>query len=227
MQISHRYKFIFFSNPKTGSESVRKMLKPFADEKIVPFTKLTSAHPFYSHITPRETKQIFEALQYDFNAYKKFVFVRNPWARLVSAYENIKYIHYENTTAATWQKPSFEDWLLNTRPNSAGGGGKDNKRWLKYGTYSADNYLMDEEKKKLLVDKIIRLEDINQELIPYLKEIGIPKAEKLKIPGINKRSQRSWSSGAPYTKYYNEKTKKYVRDNYQYDITHFNYYFGD
>ena len=35
MIISHRYKFVYFSIPKTGSESCRKMLYPFLDEKVV------------------------------------------------------------------------------------------------------------------------------------------------------------------------------------------------
>ena len=57
MQISHRYQFIFFSNPKTGSETVRKILEPYSDEKILVYqqtTKRTSI--LFSYNSSRDKK---------------------------------------------------------------------------------------------------------------------------------------------------------------------------
>ncbi len=54
MRISHRHRFVFFSNPKTGSESVRSLLDPYSDICGVPMWEMTAENPFYSHISPRE-----------------------------------------------------------------------------------------------------------------------------------------------------------------------------
>ncbi|MDD4955629.1 MAG: sulfotransferase family 2 domain-containing protein [Candidatus Omnitrophica bacterium] len=85
MRISHKYKFIFFSNPRTGSESVRKALDPFSDI----FSSVND--PVYNnHITPEELKNHFLKMGWDWDKYFKFCFVRNPWDRLVSIYYRFK-----------------------------------------------------------------------------------------------------------------------------------------
>jgi len=89
MIVSHTYKFIFFSNPKTGSESVRAMLAPFQEVEVVPFVRQGSERVFYPHMRPVEARSIFEERGWTFEEYVKLVFVRNPWARLVSLYEMI------------------------------------------------------------------------------------------------------------------------------------------
>ena len=58
-RISHTHKFIYFAFPKTGSESVRKILDPYSDIKAVTRSHVTKDNPFYTHITPEETKKIF------------------------------------------------------------------------------------------------------------------------------------------------------------------------
>ena len=91
MRISHRYRFIFFANPKTGSSSVRHFLNSYTDVMPVrDYRERTADNPFYPHITPKETRRLFEDYGWDFYGYTKFVFVRNPWDRLVSLYEHIR-----------------------------------------------------------------------------------------------------------------------------------------
>ena len=124
MRISHRYKFVFFANPKTGSSTVRSFLKPYSDVVSVKNHHYTNEdNPFYPHMTPAEARSFFEQFGWHFNAYRKFVFVRNPWARLVSAYE-----HYKRSTGATL---AFKNWLRQVKPFGAGGGGRDELRWRK------------------------------------------------------------------------------------------------
>ena len=89
MRISHKNKFIFFSNPKTGSESLREMLNPHSEIFDVPYKNTNSENPFYSHISPVEVQQIFFEKGLDFDSYYKIVCTRNPFNRLVSLYEMI------------------------------------------------------------------------------------------------------------------------------------------
>ena len=118
MRISHRYKFIFFANPKTGSSSVRTFLAPYSDVLSVKnHHYISEDNPFYPHMTPAEARPFFEQFGWPFNDYYKFVFVRNPWARLVSAYEHIK--------RSTDKIPVFRKWLFQIKPFEDGGGGSD------------------------------------------------------------------------------------------------------
>ena len=214
MRISHKYNFIFFANPKTGSSSVRQFLNPYAD--VVPvlnYLKRTPANPFYPHITPQETRALFAVLGWDFYGYNKFVFVRNPWARLVSLYEHIKRHHSIPL--------GFTEWLYTIKPFGEGGGGEDWQRWRKYGAYSIEHYIKDDA-GNILVDKVIRLEDIQKDLKPYLIALGLPGIKEAKLNHSNKHKKQTH-----YTRYYNPETREYVRELYQYDIINYGYAFDE
>jgi len=163
-----------------------------------------------------EARQCFEDFGWDFNGYTRFVFVRNPWARLVSLYEMIK------KDTRRWSRcPGFEQWLSQVKPYGPGGGGKDWKRWQKYGTYSLDHFAGDAD-GCLLVDKVIRLEDIDEELLPFLKALKLPDVDEKLVPHTNKSR-----GGNHYVEYYTDETVQRVRDMYEYDISQFGYEFGD
>lgn len=212
MRISHKYKFIFFANPKTGSSSVRQFLNPYTDvQPVQNYLKRTPENPFYPHITPQETKILFQEFGWDFNSYNKFVFVRNPWARLVSLYEHVM----RNPK----NKMDFTPWLYSISPHGKGGGGDDWQRWRKYGTYSIEHYIKDDQ-GSILVDKVIRLEDIQKELRLFLMAMGLPDISGAKLNHRNKRK-----ATAHYSKYYTETTRKYVYDLYRYDIINYGYSF--
>jgi hypothetical protein len=120
------------------------------------------------------------------------------------------------------QIDSFPVWLKTIKPGGTGGGGREHERWKTYGTYSIENYIKDDN-GNILVDKIIRLEDIDRDLLPTLKSIGIPNPEQLDIPKINTNKNKIQA----YVQYYNDETRKYVEELYQYDIANFNYVFGE
>jgi hypothetical protein len=231
MRISHSHEFLFFSNPKTGSESVRELLDPYSDIKGTQFWNLTPDHPFYSHISQAETKALFLERGWDFDSYFKFTFVRNPWARLVSLYEMIyggrgRRLGFagrldRGARALLGLHPSvsgFRRWLPRTRPDGPGGGGPPDQRWQVYGTYSIRSYVSDSH-GEILVDQIIRLEDIDEDLPVLLREIGLADAAKMLIPRKNIRRH------APYRDYYDDRCRELVRERYAYDIETFGYRF--
>ncbi|MGR8935812.1 MAG: sulfotransferase family 2 domain-containing protein [Gammaproteobacteria bacterium] len=211
MRISHRHQFIFFSNPKTGSSTVRQLLNPYADVMPVRnFQCLTDANPFYPHMRPEETRPLFRRFGWDFEGYTKFAFVRNPWARLVSLYEHI---HRDAD-----EKIPFTNWLFTVMPYDRGGGGEDWERWRRYGAYSIEHFIKDSS-GNILVDKVLRLEDIDRALIPYLSTLGLAMNNMLPI-GHKNRGAKS-----DYRDYYNAETREHVADLYRYDIVNFGYGF--
>lgn len=114
---------------------------------------------------------------------------------------------------------AFEDWIYSIQPFEKGGGGEDWQRWRKYGAYSIEHYIKDDA-GNILVDKVIRLEDIQKELIPFLKAMGLPEVERLKLNHSNKRKK-----SVHYTKYYTDKTREHVQELYRYDIVNYGYTF--
>ena len=93
--------------------------------------------------------------------------------------------------------------------------------WRVYGAYSIENYIKD-EKGNILIDKVFRLEDIHQQLLPFLQGLGL---KNLKPADIKHRNRRKNSKS--YTAYYTEDTRAQVAMLYKYDIINFGYKFGE
>lgn len=213
MRISHRHRFVFFANPKAGSSTVRRLLDPYTDvHPVRNFRERTAANPFYPHMRPEEARPLFHDFGWDFDGYTKFTLVRNPWARLVSLYEHI----HEHEAAP----PPFPAWVQSVRPYDEGGGGQPWERWRRYGAYSIEHFIKDES-GGVLVDKVLRLEDIDDVLLPFLAAVGLPVA----AAGAVERSNRGKRT-RPYTGYYTPAAVEHVRQLYRYDIVHYGYEFG-
>jgi hypothetical protein len=208
MRISHRHKFVFFSSPKTGSESIRALLDPLSDVRDVPLAQTTPAFPFYSHMRPIEMRAAFVRFGWRYDDYYRFVFARNPWTRLVSLY---RYLLRADASV----KLSFDDWLKASRPDGAGGGGHDSLRWLKYGTYSLYAFAGDGN-GRLLVDDVFRLEDI-AEVPDRLRLRGIPLPPDAHLPWKNK------SEAASLAEYYTPELRDLVAERYAQEIERFRY----
>jgi hypothetical protein len=231
MRLSHRYRFIFFSNPKTGSESVRALLDPYSDVAGVPYWQRTADMPFYSHIRPVEVRDLFLERGWDFEGYFRFTFVRNPWARLVSLYEMIFHgkplllvgsARSGKVRDVLGLHPSprgFRRWLRGTAADGPGGGGPDDQRWQRYGTYTVRAYAGDEQ-GSLLVSRVIRLEDIDRELTSVLSELRLPGVGPGAIPAINRRKYGS------YVSYYDDATAELVAQRYAEDVETYGYVYG-
>jgi hypothetical protein len=241
MRLSTQHKFIFFANPKTGSDSVRAFLDPFSDIKSVTYREITTENPFYSHIRPVEVKAILSKWGWSYDEYFRFTFVRNPWSKLVSLYEMIREVDRRSVRrrvagaldhsrrgrfvravksalfASEHEPPPFKDWLRTIQTDGAGAGGFEHQRWRRYGTYTLDNYVSDED-GQWLVDEVIKLEELNETLFATLERIGI-LTDQLTIPHRNARKHR------PYQSYYDDESRDLVRTMYASEIERFGYEF--
>jgi hypothetical protein len=108
--------------------------------------------------------------------------------------------------------------LYTIKPYGAGGGGEAWERWRCYGAYSIEHFIKDRA-GNILVDKVLRLEDIEQTLIPFLRAIGLPLADMMPIGHKNRGPE------SDYRNYYDAETRQHVADLYRYDIVNYGYTF--
>lgn len=209
MRISHRHKFIFFANPKTGSESVRDYLDPLSDIRGTTFPQTTPEFPFYSHMRPVEALPAFTERGWAYHDYYRFTLVRNPWRRLVSLYAMIKRMEPGFGL-------SFAEWLEATSPSGAGGGGLDGQRWRKYGTYSLRSFIGGDMG---LVDGVFRMEDMDA-LPASLAAKGLPVSPASPIKRLN-----AGKLERPHHEFYSDRLVRLVATRYAEDIEMFGYSF--
>jgi Sulfotransferase family len=212
-RISHKYKFIFFAFPKTGSESIRKMLDPYSDIKAVNRKNITDDNPFYTHITPKETKDIFDEKGWDYDKYYKFVCVRNPFSRLLSL--------YNMTCKNNIKTPSFSDWLFKLEPHS-----KKRGNWMLNGELTLKDFISSENDEEILIDNVLKLENIDSEMKFMMNKL---KLSNKNVPHINKgrylKSKTKNKTQEKYNLYYNKKMINFVLKHFNWEIEKYNYSF--
>ncbi len=88
MIISHSLKYVFTHSPKTGGTSISNFLKqPIYKPDIYVLTPLKDGEELRTHAPTRHIIKYLKKEGYNPEEYFKFVFVRNPWDRMVSHYE--------------------------------------------------------------------------------------------------------------------------------------------
>lgn len=106
MRLSDRFKFVFISNPRCGSTSARQMLDPFADVRS---TTNPPPVPWQHHHA--DAALIEEGMRESGRNPDDYVFfttIRNPWARVFSAYKfGLKRPH------STWHAPAVSSGSVN------------------------------------------------------------------------------------------------------------------
>jgi hypothetical protein len=224
MRISHRHRFVFLASPKTGSRSVRKLLDAHSEIHGRPADELNGDFPFYNHMRPLELRDVFESRGWDFDDYFKFVMVRNPWSKLVSLYE--MYAFREGGQLSRLRSRSaryegFQAWLRTVDPTGGGSGGvapaKIENDVIRFGALSYVGFVGD-ERGRLLVDEVIKLEEIESRLPPLFERLGVPLPPRVPRTGRG----RYWDH---YRAYFDDETRRYVGTLYAEDIKRFGYTF--
>lgn len=211
MIICHSRRFIFFSAPKTGSETVRALLSEFGEEPVGTYRDRTPEAPFYSHMSPAEAARVFAARGWPFMSYRRLTCVRNPFDRLVSLYEMICRVDgvWRLRDRMGLSHPDFGTWLRSSRPDGRGGGGRPHQRWRRFGTYASAAW------EGGLITDVVQTEDLGRQIAVPLADLGIELSGPL--PHLNRGDGRDCAS------YYDTDRIDLVTARYGDDLARFGY----
>lgn len=173
--ISHKHKFVFLANPKCASTSIHEFLRPFSDKA---FTISVYQKPLGTHAYAKEVKRYLEKRNYKWEDYFVFTTIRNPLNRIKSCY------YYERDF---WQNKDPIDLFIRTPKDFKKYvlGNWYNRRFIDINRFTSDNNGIN------IVNKIIKVEDIDVEMPIILKQIGIPVNWKdLEKKNISKKTNK-------------------------------------
>ncbi|PHR84379.1 MAG: hypothetical protein COA59_07210 [Colwellia sp.] len=233
MIILHKYKLIFIKTTKTAGTSLEIFLSQFSDENdiVTPESDFGDETPEH---TPKNYRGYFNPLPelFDYknlkmfyghtykdlikkikfhghmpsvsvrnrigenvwNNYYKIAVERNPWDKTVSLYHMYK---KRNDLCDL----SFSDFLS-------------------LGRYPKDDYRYLDKNDNLLVDKVIKYENLNEGLKDAFDKVGIP------FEGLTSKAKSNYRKDKKhYSTYYNENDKEIVKKIFQKEINLFNYKF--
>ena len=171
----------------------------------------------HDHLTINEIKRKFPNILDDLYT---FAIIRNPWERCVSMYNN--HVKTNNMDIKGWgaygmeilkkhNVNSFEDFVKLLHKN------KSNIRKLGEIVWEKQINFITDEQNNIIVDKLIRIEDLDWELENLKNKFNI-----IRHTPVNKINV---TNSGDYRKYYTNLTQKLVQDIYSEDILLGNYVF--
>ena len=213
--ICHQHKIIFIHIPKCAGSSIEEYfgVKPFK-WKYPNYENLTGWCPkrkiHLHHATAEQLLNTGLVKEEDWDSYFKFAIIRNPWSRAVSDY------YWFNRSKII--KTGFSSYLKGEGRLKKEMTNKDVKE------YRGDHLLPQCDfikiNNKIVVDKIIRLENLKEEFGELKKELNLPK----KALPHSKKANKHYDH---YSEFYFDKEIEMIRDKYKKDIQEFNYHFED
>ena len=216
MHLSHRYRFVFLAVSHTASTSVGRFLAPYSDIESVPHHLTTRDMPFFHHIGAAEARTAFDERGWDWNAYRHFCVVRNPFERMVSMYHfGRKFRWRENADLFTnlrravgttvRARKSFRGFVLGLHP------GDDRSIDLRK--------FIGDWNGVPLVEDVLCFEELHESLPAYLSALGVP-VERNVLPRMNSSGKRRH-----YREYYDDETRRHVEHLFAYEFERFGYAF--
>lgn len=173
--------------PKTGGTSIEKAICGFDCWNVNPKEK---------HITPDEAIEIYGKSIWD--TYIKFTVVRNPWDRILSLWNWVKY----NRLWKEFKEVNlFSDYVNNYQDNSPA-----YSFW--WGDWQDVGY-----------DYIIEFKNIQRDILPVFKKLGVDS----ELPHMNKYEKID----TDFSKCYDENSIRFIAEKYPKLISTFGYKFSD
>ena len=197
--ISHEHKFIFLHIPKTAGTSMLEALSEYLH--------LSSPAKFrYGHPKLEEYFDSFND-KYNLEEYFIFSFCRNPFDRLVSAFNYIQgggvnRFDERLRDDLGLQNLEFKEFALNLLNQDLP------EHFMPQVNFFAGRNL----------NFVGKFENIQQDFDIVCDKIGIPRQ---KLPHRNKRNHKH------YTEYYDDETRQIVAEKYAKDIEYFGYKFEE
>jgi len=195
--ISTSKKLIFVHIPKTGGSSIELILNPYLDDKVI---KEDDKHiniktnfknnlgVNYKHATATELKLIYG--DDIFNNYHKFTVIRHPYDRLLS-------LHF--WVYNSWNLNKFKKGLSTSITSD------DIKTNRHIGPLS---YFIEDSNGDLLIDRIIKFDNLNNEFNELCKDFGISE----QLIHLNKTKHMN------HSKYYDKEIYDMIDSAYQDEI---------
>ena len=213
--------FLFIHPPKSAGTGIMNQIK-----KHTSGGKFEGAHRTVSELETMVEQQT--ALKFD-NIYK-FSVVRNPWSRLLSSYFyglQMKGIWPEYISGDKDIDDDFNNWVKwlysdkFDRNTQLGVPGRKLHIWNKQFTNQTNFFKSADFKTQYNIDKIIRVEDFEEELAPFFENVlKIPPPDpKTKVNATKRRDH--------YSTFYNDESKALVEKWFADDIERFNYSFKE
>ncbi len=205
MIISHKLKCIFFAIPKTATHAIRIALRPHLDEgdeeQVGLFVKKKYSDPdiakiSHGHITCQQLKAVLEPEIWD--SYYKFIFVRNPFDKLVS------YCAFMNKN-----NPDFHE-----TPQAYMYNALMSRKTSKHILFQPQADFVNDENGESMVDFVGQFEDLQGGYDHICKHLGIESAPLEEVNG---------SKHKDYKEYYNEELVEMTAAKYKVDFESFNY----
>jgi hypothetical protein len=212
------YKTIFVHVPKAAGQSIeqlflKKLGLTWADRSVIFMRNNTDPMrgPFrLEHMFASEYVSFGHVSQAVFDAYFKFAVVRNPWARIVSAYK-----FTVERRGVLWRDISFRDFISRRFPSQVSPMEASivvrhlEPQW-KFVCDAAGN---------VIVDRVLRFERIADDFAGLSARIfGVE--ERMPVSNVS-------NSRIDYRNYYDDALAGYVADLYANDIALFGYEFDD
>jgi len=155
-----------------------------------------------SHTTARQAIRALPAEQWD--SYFTFCFERNPFDRLVSFY------HWR--TKNLEDKPAFKEFALAAISS-------EKLRQRRYNATQFSNRPFYEVNSRVVLNRVCRFEDIEQELRTIAEELDLPWNGGLPQAKGTYRKERS------YREYYDNDLRRRCEQAFELELTRFNYHF--
>jgi hypothetical protein len=229
MILSHKYKFIFVKTAKTAGTSIEVFLSSHCDPNdiVTPIAppvaghqprnyegfinprpeilqrpgkifsalrhSITSREKFYNHMPAREIRNRVPA--HVWNSYFKFCVERNPWDKVLS--------HYHMHAAREGGSLSFDQYLARGRFPS---------NYFRYTDHSGT---------KIIVDRVLRYENLIAELGEMFSQLNIPFDGNL---GVAAKSEYR-TDRRPYQEVFNYEQRKIVEKAFAKEIELHGYHF--
>ena len=201
---SNYFKFIFIDICKTAGTSInRSFLANFPDVDFEGYH-----HSIPNMVSGEDCGAVCSYItQEDIELNSLFTVVRNPYDRLVSLYFWGKNNEYSECN-------TFKDFVINVI----------NNKYTEYNQhrYKSQVHWISDINGKIVVDNILRFENLETDFEELLKKLKIPNFKLIKT---NTAYQRSGIVRKHYSYYYDEETKNMVTEFYKDDLEAFNYCF--
>lgn len=211
--ICNKHKFVFIHIPKTGGHSVDKY---FIQKGLVDDDKW--------HCTGNQIMKYMGVEKW--KEYQTFTIVRNPWDRMVSEYSwqgglgkdqiptpwGDKNVTFKQFLKMVFNSPhdhhdmnlvrNFDTWYQ--------------LQEIKDGHLNDQYSFITDQNNNMIIDNLIRFEDLNQQFKQMLTKVGLPPEN---LPHLNKSKHKH------YTEYYDQESIDLVACRFKRDIETLGYDF--